>query len=70
MRFWENRGDHLGKTEGQTEPERRGIIYLFSQQIFNECLLHARHPFRNSGHSGHVKIGKLLASMELIFPGA
>ena len=36
-----------------SKPEKRDITYSFTQQIFNECLLHSRYCPRSWGHSGH-----------------
>lgn len=46
----------MGKSEGRggaQETKKRETTCLFSQQIFNECLLHTRHSSRRHGKDGN-----------------
>lgn len=59
--------DLVGETEGQSQrnQEERNFTYSFSQQIFNECLLHARHNSRRLGENGNGQ--KVWSLWSLIF---
>lgn len=66
-----NYADTLGSRgrdrEGQSQrnQEERNFTYSFSQQIFNECLLHARHNSRRLGENGNGQ--KVWSLWSLIF---